>query len=65
MKTLRELLKKRENIEERIEDIDWDIQCGHDDGSEDEELYDLEHKLNKVNKKILKRCKEEIKELEK
>lgn len=64
MKTLRELLKKRDHIEDRIEEIDWTIQCGHEDGDEDEELYDLEHKLDKVNKKILKRCKEEIERLE-
>jgi|AntRauTorcE11897_2_1112592.scaffolds.fasta_scaffold08019_5 hypothetical protein len=58
-KTLIEWLEKREEIEDRLEDIDFAIQCEWDE-DHDDELYDLERKLAKANRKILKLCKQEI-----
>lgn len=63
-KTLRDWLKKRDKIEDRLEDIDFAIQCEWDEDFDDE-LYDLEAKLEKANRKILKLCKEEVERLTK
>ena len=63
-KTLIDWLEKRDDIEERLEDIDFAIQCEWPE-DHDDEPYDLERKLAKANKKILKLCKQEISYLSK